>query len=257
MIEKVQGTNETGANSSSSLLQCIFGIWGSREEEEINYSVQPWTSDIPNFPFRNGSPALHPIPKPSKRKMANAQNDLWVHALKANKIRFYLEWKHLTDNFLFSQLMNWKPKVMSKRFLFYCLQPLLLGRLSGKKQASLSRDNGNGTPKYNLALSQVFRNYPVLITMSNTGDLSYNCRGTNGFKVEIRNEWFIFACSRCRQKPKISWFHVVVLILEVKVKVKVHLIYLTSVIPLPSRWYSPRKPTVRSFYPPLSISAPF
>ena len=33
--------------------------------------------------------------------------------------------------------------------------------------------------------------------------------------------------------------------------------YLTSVIPLPSRGYSPRKPTVRSFYPPLSISAPF
>ena len=42
--------------------------------------------------------------------------------------------------------------------------------------------------------------------------------------------------------------------------------YLTSVIPLPSRGYSPRKPTVRSFYTPLPpppplfhqcISAPF
>ena len=33
--------------------------------------------------------------------------------------------------------------------------------------------------------------------------------------------------------------------------------YLTSEVPLLSREYSPRKPTVRSFYPPLSISAPF
>ena len=34
--------------------------------------------------------------------------------------------------------------------------------------------------------------------------------------------------------------------------------YLTSEVPLLSREYSPRKPTVRSFYPPpLSTSAPF
>ena len=33
--------------------------------------------------------------------------------------------------------------------------------------------------------------------------------------------------------------------------------YLTLEVPLLSREYSPRKPTVRSFYPPLSISAPF
>ena len=33
--------------------------------------------------------------------------------------------------------------------------------------------------------------------------------------------------------------------------------YLTSEVPLLSREYSPRKQTVRSFYPPLSISAPF
>ena len=33
--------------------------------------------------------------------------------------------------------------------------------------------------------------------------------------------------------------------------------YLTSEVPLLSREYSPRKPTVRSFYPPLSISAQF
>ena len=33
--------------------------------------------------------------------------------------------------------------------------------------------------------------------------------------------------------------------------------YLTSEVPLLSREYSPRKPTVRPFYPPLSISAPF
>ena len=33
--------------------------------------------------------------------------------------------------------------------------------------------------------------------------------------------------------------------------------YLTLEVPLLSREYSPRKQTVRSFYPPLSISAPF
>ena len=41
--------------------------------------------------------------------------------------------------------------------------------------------NENAIPKYNLALSQVFRGYSVLFTLCNTGELSCNWMGTNGF----------------------------------------------------------------------------
>ena len=50
-------------------------------------------------------------------------------------------------------------------------------------------DNGNVyenvSPKYNLTLSQVFRDYSVLCTLYNTGELRCNSMGTNGFKVKI------------------------------------------------------------------------
>ena len=44
---------------------------------------------------------------------------------------------------------------------------------------------------------QVFRDYSVLFTLYNTGELSCNWMGTNGFKVNIENEWFIVVCSPC------------------------------------------------------------
>ena len=60
---------------------------------------------------------------------------------------------------------------------------------------SLSKDDGYGNenvgPKYNLALSQVFRDYFVLFTLYNTGELSCNWMGTNSFKVKIENGCFI------------------------------------------------------------------
>ena len=75
---------------------------------------------------------------------------------------------------------------------------------------SLSKDDGYGnenvSPKYNLALSQVFRDYSVLFTLYNTGELSCNWMGTNGFKVKIENDCFIVICSRCRQNLKFGDF---------------------------------------------------
>ena len=84
---------------------------------------------------------------------------------------------------------------------------------------SLSKDDGYGnknvSPKYNLALSQVFRDYSVLFTLYNTGELSYTWMGTNGFKVKTENDRFIVIYSvymlTLSSKPKIWWFHVVVL----------------------------------------------
>ena len=68
---------------------------------------------------------------------------------------------------------------------------------------SLSKDDGYGnenvSPKYNLALSQVFRDYSVLFTLYNTGELSCNWMGTNGFKVKIENCYMLTLSS----KPKI------------------------------------------------------
>ena len=75
---------------------------------------------------------------------------------------------------------------------------------------SLSKDDGYGnknvSPKYNLALSQVFRDYSVLFTLYSTGKLSCNWMSTNGFKVKTENDCFIVICSRCRQNLKFSDF---------------------------------------------------
>ena len=64
--------------------------------------------------------------------------------------------------------------------------------------SQLSEDNGdvdeNVTPKYNLALSQVFRDYSVLFVLWNTGDLSCNWMGTNGFKLERQKMNGSFLC---------------------------------------------------------------
>ena len=77
---------------------------------------------------------------------------------------------------------------------------------------SLSKEDGysnkNGSPKYNFALSQVFRNYSVLFTQHNTvtGELSCNWMGINGFKVKTENGFFTVMCSRCRQNLKFGDF---------------------------------------------------
>ena len=75
---------------------------------------------------------------------------------------------------------------------------------------SLSKDDGysneNVSPKYNLALSQVFHNHSVLFILYNTGELSCNRMGTNGFKVKSENDCFIVICSRCRQNLKFGDF---------------------------------------------------
>ena len=66
---------------------------------------------------------------------------------------------------------------------------------------SSSKENGYGKesviPKYNLALSQVFRNYSVLFTLYNTFELSRNWICTNGFKVKA--EMNDSLCSHCCQ----------------------------------------------------------
>ena len=76
---------------------------------------------------------------------------------------------------------------------------LVISRYEG----SLSKDDGygneNGSPKYNLAISQVFRDYSVLFNLHNTSELSCNWMGTNGFKDKTENDCFVFICSRCRQ----------------------------------------------------------
>ena len=45
----------------------------------------------------------------------------------------------------------------------------------------------NVTPKYNLALSQVFRDYSVLFSLYNASDLSCYWTGMNGSKIKIQN----------------------------------------------------------------------
>ena len=57
-----------------------------------------------------------------------------------------------------------------------------------------------------LALSQVFRDYSVLFTLKNTGELSRNWITTNGFKVKSENDSFVVIGSRCRQNLKFGDF---------------------------------------------------
>ena len=89
---------------------------------------------------------------------------------------------------------------------------LVVQNISVTKSAigSLSKDDGYGnknvSPKYNLALSQLFRDYSVLFTLCNTGELSCNWMGTNGLKVKTENDFFIVICSCCRQNLKFGYF---------------------------------------------------
>ena len=66
--------------------------------------------------------------------------------------------------------------------------------------------NENVSPKYNLALSQVFPDYSVLFTLYSKGELSCDWMGTNGFKVKRENDCLIVICSRCRQNLKFGDF---------------------------------------------------
>ena len=51
-----------------------------------------------------------------------------------------------------------------------------------------------------------YRDYSVLFTLYNTGELSCKLMGSNGFKVKTENERFIVICSRCRQNLKFGDF---------------------------------------------------
>ena len=73
-------------------------------------------------------------------------------------------------------------------------------------------DNGNVienvSPKYNLALSQVFRDYSVLFTFICTTQVNYPGTGwvRTVLKSKIENKRFIVICSRCRQNLKFGDF---------------------------------------------------
>ena len=63
----------------------------------------------------------------------------------------------------------------------------IIGSLIRQEQRS---GNENVSPKYNLALSQVFREFSILFTLSNKGELSCKWMGANG----TRNGSLISRC---------------------------------------------------------------
>ena len=67
--------------------------------------------------------------------------------------------------------------------------------------------NENLTSKYNFALSQVFRDYSILVTSYIVSKVSLKWIGTRDFRLKIiENERFSVVCSRCRQNLKFDDF---------------------------------------------------
>ena len=66
--------------------------------------------------------------------------------------------------------------------------------------------NENVTLKLKFALSQVFYDYLVLITLYKIGELHFRLLGTNGFHDKANSERFTAASSRCRQNLKCENF---------------------------------------------------
>ena len=66
--------------------------------------------------------------------------------------------------------------------------------------------NENITLKLNFALSYVFCDYSMLITLYKIGGVHSCLLGTNGFHVKAKNERFTAASSRCRQNLKYENF---------------------------------------------------
>ena len=66
--------------------------------------------------------------------------------------------------------------------------------------------NENATLKLKFALSKVFCDYSILITLYKIGGVHFRLLGMNGFHVKAKNERFTAASSRCRQNLKYENF---------------------------------------------------
>ena len=66
--------------------------------------------------------------------------------------------------------------------------------------------NENVTLKLNFALSKVFCDYSMLVTLYKIGGVHFRLLGTNVFHVKLKNERFTAASSRCRQNLKYENF---------------------------------------------------
>ena len=77
-----------------------------------------------------------------------------------------------------------------------CRQGLLFG----------GNRNENVTLKLNFALSWVFCDYSMLVTLYKIGGVHFCLLGTNGFHVKTKNERFTAASSRCHQNLKYENF---------------------------------------------------
>ena len=66
--------------------------------------------------------------------------------------------------------------------------------------------NENVTLKLNFAVSEVFCDYFMLVTLYKIGELHFRLLGTNGFQVKAKSERFTAASSRCRQNLKYENF---------------------------------------------------
>ena len=79
-----------------------------------------------------------------------------------------------------------------------CLRVSAKGTLSNHEGGF---GNYSATSKHNLALSYVFRDYSILFTLFNIGEVS--CSWT---ELKITNDRLAVVCSRCRQDLKFRFF---------------------------------------------------
>ena len=66
--------------------------------------------------------------------------------------------------------------------------------------------NGDVPLKFQFALSYVFSDYSMLVTLYKIGGVHFRLLGTNGFHVKGKSERFTAASFRCRQNLKYENF---------------------------------------------------
>ena len=66
--------------------------------------------------------------------------------------------------------------------------------------------NENVTLTFDFALSKLFCDYSMLVTLYKIGGVHFRLLGTNGFHVKLKNERFTVASFRCRQNLKYENF---------------------------------------------------
>ena len=103
------------------------------------------------------------------------------------------------------QSANYKSRILCLT-VFKTKQYLFRFTWVGSLRSYDGNCNENFILKFNFALSYVFCDYFMLVTLYKIGEVHFRFLGTNGFHVKEKNEWFNTVSLRCRLNLKYENF---------------------------------------------------